>query len=197
MSKLQVIGICGKARSGKDTVAAHLVHNHGFFRIALADGVRSAFSDLDGVTWERRKELEAANKTARWALQILGTECRTYFDTADHWIDHLLIKIIYMSQHHPRPQFRFVIPDIRSPNEQDVLARTLSELADLVIVGLSRPDSGLTGEQATHSSETGVDEVQCDERIVNDKGIPELRGKVDWLIHERFEQQPKQELALA
>jgi hypothetical protein len=204
MSKLIVIGICGKARSGKDTAASHLVNAHGFFRIALADGVRSAFTSLDGPTWELRKELAADNKNDRWAAQILGTEARQSLEfmgtvSRDHWISEAAIKIAYMFGHHPVARNRFVVPDMRFPREPEMLGIIVRHWGgEFMTLGLSRNGYGLSGDAAKHSSETSVDSVVCDHSIANDEGIPELFGKLDWLIHEKFEQQeaPKTELAL-
>jgi hypothetical protein len=205
VSKLIVIGIAGKARAGKDTAASHLVNAHGFFRIALADGVRSAFTSLDGPTWELRKELSADNKNDRWAAQILGTEARRSLEflgsvANDHWICESAIKIAYMYSFHPVERRRFVVPDIRFPREAELLGIIVRHWGgEFMSLGLSRNGSGLSGDAAKHSSETSVDSVVCDHSIVNDEGIPELFGKLDWLIHEKFEQPsaPKTELALA
>lgn len=40
-----IIGICGQAGAGKDTVADFLVENHGFVKIALADPIKRAARD--------------------------------------------------------------------------------------------------------------------------------------------------------
>jgi hypothetical protein len=183
--RLIVIGLCGEARSGKDTVAQHLVHEFGFTRIGLADGVRSAFADIDGPTWEARKELEAAGKTNRWAAQTLGTECREFVGCDTHWIDHALIKINYLARQHPVARTRFVIPDIRfgfeAENFTDVIGAWNGKFACWRI---TRPGSGLTGDAAKHSSETGVSDVRCTERISNDSSIQVLRMYVSELAKE-------------
>lgn len=42
-----LIGLTGKARAGKDTVAARLVERHGFTRVAFADPLKAAALGLD------------------------------------------------------------------------------------------------------------------------------------------------------
>jgi len=58
-----IIGIAGNAGSGKDTVADHLVKNHGFVKVSLADPlkriVRDVFAFTDEQLWgasEKRNE---------------------------------------------------------------------------------------------------------------------------------------------
>src|SRR5689334_12961283 len=114
--ELLVIGVCGRARAGKDTVA-RILADADFLRIGLADGVKSALNDLDGATWDFRKERDAAGLTDRWAAQTLGTECREEVASLHLWVDLLLAKLRYAAKHHPVPRGRFVIPDIRFPFE--------------------------------------------------------------------------------
>ena len=63
---LHVIGITGKARSGKDS-AACVLGCEGFKRIALADALREQFAGLNGPTWELTKDLDAAGVSHRRA----------------------------------------------------------------------------------------------------------------------------------
>ncbi len=184
MSDLIVIGICGKARSGKDTVAQHLVNEHGFFRVALADGIRSAFSDLDGPTWELRKELEAAGKTGRWALQTLGTECRQATHNSEIWVDTALAKINYLWMHHVPSRNRFVIPDIRFPGEYDSIDDRVGKWGgQFVFWKVERPDSGLTGDAGKHSSETEIESIKADVTIQNKYSLGDLRSASSGLIN--------------
>jgi hypothetical protein len=167
---LIVIGITGLARSGKDTVAKILELNHGFTRIGLADGVRSAFADLDVPTWEQSK----GGMNIRNALQMLGAESRETLD-ADaseyHRIHHALIKISFA--HSVLGRDRFVIPDVRFPREAAERKRQV-EIWDgrFYCLRLVRPGiSGLQGEAAKHSSESRIDEVPVDRTIVNNGAI--------------------------
>jgi hypothetical protein len=40
MHKARIIGVSGHANSGKDTIAEHLIYEHGFVRVALADPIK-------------------------------------------------------------------------------------------------------------------------------------------------------------
>lgn len=50
---MNLIGICGRARSGKDTIANILVKEFGFTRVALADPIKRAARDFFDLTWEQ------------------------------------------------------------------------------------------------------------------------------------------------
>lgn len=186
-TSLRVIGVAGIARSGKDTIANHLVSRHGFTRINMGDGPRAAFTDLDGLTWELRKELEDAGLTSRHPLQSMGTECRE--DLLDemarsaHWAHYVLIKIRYLSRYHPKLRFRFVIPGMRYAHEPRVIGDTVTQWGgQFEVWGVERPGSGLSGRDACHSSENSLHAVIPDRRILNNRSIPELLDMADSLI---------------
>lgn len=181
MSDLLVIGIGGQARAGKDTVGQHLVSEYGFTRLGLADGVRSAFAEIDGPTWELRKELDNTNKTNRWVMQTLGTECRNEIDCKLHWVNHLLVKIAYLAWHHPSPRSWFVVTDIRFPHEIERIREAIEPCGRFVSWRVTRPGFGLMGAAAKHSSETSVDDLDSHGTIFNDGTLAELRASVDTL----------------
>jgi hypothetical protein len=123
-----IIGVCGWAGSGKDTIADRLIQ-HDFTRMsfagALKDAVAHVFSwdreMLEGRSAEGREWRETVDKwwanrlniphlTPRWVLQQWGTEvCRTSFHD-DIWIASLENKLRKSNQHS-------VISDCRFPNE--------------------------------------------------------------------------------
>lgn len=178
---LIVIGISGIARSGKDTVASQLVHSHGFFRLALADSLRGAFADIDGPTWQIRKELDEAGKGFRWPLQILGTECRKWYDDslAEVWINCLMAKVAFLSGHHHPRRRQFCVPDVRFPHEERRLRKLTTSLGGKFYSWrVDRPGAGLTGGAAKHASESLVNEVATNVVLLNDSSILTLSLRV-------------------
>lgn len=181
--RLIVIGITGLARSGKDTIAGILCQRFGFTRVALADGLRSAFRDLDGPTWELTKGLESAGRTSRWALQQLGTEARRAANAPNLWIDLLATKIAYLSAIHPSPVRRFVVPDIRFLSEVNYLR---SAFGGSYIWSVSRPGAGLRGEAASHASERELSAIEPDLKLFNGGSIAELETIVGTYASQLF-----------
>lgn len=79
MSRL--IGIAGKAGSGKDTAGAHMVERHGFEQYAFADPIRAmlgalgAFPASDLVSRDTKEVVIGwLGKSPRQMAQTLGTE---------------------------------------------------------------------------------------------------------------------------
>ena len=77
-----VIGICGKKRSGKDTIADYLVENNNFSRYSFADPLKKGVMEMFGFTndqmWGSREDKETIDPrwgiSPRQALQVVGTE---------------------------------------------------------------------------------------------------------------------------
>ncbi|AZQ70285.1 hypothetical protein EKH77_02800 [Streptomyces luteoverticillatus] len=131
------IGIIGRARSGKDTVAARLVAAHGFRRMALADPLKDMAFGIDPLIapavqdggtlrlaeavrlfgWETVKE---RYPEARRFLQRLGTEGVRHHINANYWVDVLLQEAgTACRAGDVRP---VVVPDVRFENEARALA---------------------------------------------------------------------------
>lgn len=188
---LIVIGLCGKARSGKDTVAKILDIHAGFQRLAFADGVRSMLTDLDGPTWEYRKERDAHDMTERKAMQLGGTECRLDALCPDHWIHHVAIKIRYASHYHPVPKRRFVVSDMRYPYEADTLGAIVREWGGIWDCWrIHRPDAPGIAE-SSHSSEQFIDVIPAHRTIDNDGTIEELSRVSIGLLREFYPQKER------
>lgn len=190
-NQMIVIGITGVARSGKDTIARILCSRFGFTRIALADGVRSAFRDLDGPTWELTKNLEAAGKTARWALQTLGTECRVDTGSGDLWNRLLLTKIAYLRRYHPVPVSRLVISDLRFASECQFFRAAIPYNFGnpFHVWKVVRAEGGLQGDAAKHPSEIEVERIDPDVSIFNDNTLAELEMVVSQYARQLLEDQ--------
>jgi hypothetical protein len=114
-----LIGICGKAGAGKDTIGDYLVKKYNFKKIALADPIKRIVKDvfvLDDHTVydrvEREKELENwKGWSVRKLLQFIGTELfRNNIDDSV-WVKSLWYRIKNDADNN------YVVTDIRFPNE--------------------------------------------------------------------------------
>lgn len=135
----KIIGIAGLIGSGKDTVANHLINEHGFKRIKFADklkdGVAAIFEWprdlLEGDTDESRQWRETPDEfwskelgfdvTPRYVLQKFGTEVRDGFHV--HTWTILLKKTIL-----DNPHTNYVIPDVRFPHEDAIIKELGGEM---------------------------------------------------------------------
>lgn len=192
MSNPIVIGLTGKARSGKDTVADYLVYNYGFKKYSIANAVKDAalavnpivywdkFSDkpvrlaqlISAVGWEIAKD---TYPEVRSILQLLGTEAGWKMHGQDMWTRRTEQAI--RNENDPRTM-RVVISDIRFPHEIDML-RSLSE--EYLVARVERDNVGISGTSlGQHESENN--EFPVDFHIMNDGSLGELSSKVDFLV---------------
>lgn len=125
-----IIGLSGKAGSGKDTVGDYIAKKYNFAKMAFADPVkrtaRMLFDFSDEALWgpsDKRKELNYKYKlpqkyqtsdnpsftkylSARTVLQKLGTEFgRECYENI--WVD-LVLKDVYAIEKEPRDNFHCV-----------------------------------------------------------------------------------------
>ena len=128
-----IIGVCGLIGSGKGTVADCLVEHHGFQKLSFADSLKdgvAAMFDwprhlLEGDTEESRTWREQEDAfwtretgyavTPRFVLQKVGTECMRQGLFDGIWVS----RAKQIIQQHP--ERNFVIPDVRFPNEIDMI----------------------------------------------------------------------------
>jgi len=187
-----IIGLSGYARSGKDEAARVLVEKFGFERIAFADKLRDFLyalnpmifvtyreydrkkfldpteyesdrlqSVIDEYTWDGYKETIYGTEI-RGLLQRLGTEAGRGVLGDNVWIDAALGSI--------KPDGRYVVTDVRFPNEADAVRSLNGE-----IWRVSR--SGV-GPANNHASETSLDDYDFDARINNDGTLEEYHAVV-------------------
>jgi hypothetical protein len=172
VTDLVVIGLCGKARSGKDTAAAALSLHRGCHRIALADGIREALASLSGPSGDFYKELTPEHNFRR-ALQTLGTEGRDAANCPGLWVDLALAKIWYAWRLHPVQRSRFVIPDIRYRHEAAMFRSQVARWGGRFgILGLIRRDADIP--ESSHSSETEVSNVITNRDFYNESTVGKL-----------------------
>ena len=169
---IPIIGISGKAGSGKDTCAGFLV-DRGYVRRGFADplkdAVRAIFGLTDAQLFGAEKEVVDPfwGKSPRRIMQLLGTEAvRNQIDD-DVWIKSML----RFAESSPRP---IVVPDVRFPNEANAILATGG-----VVWRVERP--GIRSV-SPHPSETALDGFTFSHVIKNDGSLAMLERKVAELM---------------
>lgn len=165
-----IIGLTGKARAGKSTVAKALNY-YGFEEIAFADELKAIANRISNHTVNFRddyiKEMPILNgKTPREFLQKLGTEFVKPYFGEDIWIKHLEMYIdSYYAFDCSGPDLNFVISDVRFEAEAEWVK---SRGGKIILVQRPNHDNGITNPG--HPSEQGLDKKYIDKVIVG--GLP-------------------------
>jgi hypothetical protein len=182
------IGLIGKARSGKDSVAKCLIRTRSYTRLAFADPLKEMAISVDpyiptgyGITvrlssliadtgWEYAKD---NYPEVRRILQHMGQTVREYDD--EFWITSMRRKL----NNAEAWNLPVVITDVRYPNEAAML-----RARGFKMVRVQRPNP-ITGEYlppashaARHSSETALDDYAADVTITNDGTLDQLYAQV-------------------
>ena len=177
---LKLIGVHGRARSGKDTLARTLVEEHGFVRMAFADPMKAAASIL--FDWppevafsDEIKDYHSPlwNLTGRQVFQKFGTEAMRGTFGDDFWIKRWACDYSRLRKKHS-----VVVSDVRTNMEADMI-RGLGGL----IIHLRRDGAGLRGAEGLHSSELGISFNRgTDLHIENNKGLEDLEMEVNKVV---------------
>lgn len=164
---MQVIGITGRKRHGKDTVARELTLK-GFAIVRFADPLKNmirAFYQTHEVSAdiiERKiegdlKEVPCdllGGKTPRHAMQTLGTEWGRNLIDQNLWVDSLKSRVAHKA--------KVVVPDVRFGNE----CLAIHQIAGTVW-RVDAKERVPPTEGASHSSETEIDRLAVDLEIPN------------------------------
>lgn len=154
-----LIGISGKAQSGKDTAGQYLVDHYNFQRVASADALKRIARNIFG--WNALKD-----EKGRRFLQELGCTIRNY--DQNYWIN-LTVEEIKKRQNTFK-QDNFVVTDVRFLNEAKLLKDN-----NALLIRIERP--GL--KQDTHVSETELDDFGGFDYVIdNDKTIDDLNNRL-------------------
>ena len=176
------IGLVGRARSGKDTVALHLIEKHGYTRVAFADRMRDAVEalnpviriDADGLIYTLAQGLKmygweglkTYSPDIRGYLQRMGTEVGRYMFGEDFWVEQAL----RVSEAYER----VVFSDVRYPNEAERIRKEGGVLWRVEREGIEKSDE--------HTSESLIETIKVDSVVKNNGTIEELFAKVDKLM---------------
>lgn len=179
------IGMIGKAGSGKDTAADHLVSKYGFVKIAFADplkrSVQMVFNIDDETMYNREKREEPLAEWPGWSvrklLQFVGTELFRNNIDEDIWVKNCASRSINNNLS--------VISDVRFKNEVGNFRTILNAKGRKIkFIKVERPNlvNGAPSGIQNHASEAHVDELEYDYLIVNDGSLSDLYKKIDEIV---------------
>lgn len=170
-----IIGVCGPARAGKDTIAKVLM-SMGYVKDSFAAPIRNYVAQICGLTLAELEEVKdfpsdaLAGKTPRYAMQTLGTEWGRELIDKDIWINYLMRRS--MGQ-------RLVVPDIRFENEAQAIVDHGGIVLKVVRPGVEIVESG-------HVSEAGLPDSLVAHTFINNKSVEELGYAVTDLMYCHF-----------
>jgi hypothetical protein len=176
--KQLLIGLCGKAGCGKDTMAGFFTQDSGLQRYALAGPLKAGLTaDIPPGMLEDRdykeRRIEWLGKSPREMLQTLGTEWGRQMVHNDIWTNLMahrweIIKAMGLPG--------MVVTDVRFTNE----ARKIIRLGGHIV----RIDRSGVAEVSPHKSEQGLDDEWVSEVVHNDEGILKLRHEAARIVGE-------------
>ena len=180
---MKLIGLSGRAGSGKDTVANYMVNNYNYTKLSFGNVLKDVVSCifgwprhlLEGDTKESREFREKEDKwwsthlkikiTPRIALQKIGTDVFRMHFHPDIWLLILKKQITKYD--------KIVVTDIRFLNEYNMIKNMGG-----TIIKISRNEQ----IKDTHLSENILDNIQFKYEIDNNGTIKELHQKINNLL---------------
>jgi len=169
-----LIGISGKARSGKDTLGKYLCDEyrclHYYFAKPLKEGAKVMFNLSDEQIGNKEVPIEPWGISPRKIYQLLGTEVGRGIDT-NVWVKNaeMFVK--------DNPGRTVVITDCRFDNEA-----TWIRSRGGIVINIER-DQGSIIENG-HSSEGGLKPNNIDLTICNNGSIEDMCNEVTYYIQE-------------
>ena len=175
--KLTLIGITGKARSGKDTVGNYIKGMHNFNTYAFADPIKKAASIMFGIPLDyfyddehKERIVSQWDLSPRQIMQTLGTEGGRDLFRQDIWVKRGEIEWANFCANN---QYRsgLIFTDVRFENEAEMI-----RLNGGHIIHIERENVTKVNE---HISEQGITFNLKDIVIHNDKTKEDLFKRVD------------------
>lgn len=172
------IGLCGKMRSGKDTVADYLFFEHDFeYPMAFGDSLKF---------YAHRIFPDVPREPKPRELYQFMNVMRDY--DPDVWIKHLAQQVRMAED--SRKTTGIVVTDARQANEVNwlrdngfVIVKVEAD-EDTRIERIKAQGESADEEALRHKTEQYVDDIEADFTIENNGTLDELHAKVDELVAE-------------
>jgi hypothetical protein len=168
-----IIGLLGRSRVGKDTVASSISTMHPEFNIVrLSMPLKKAACELYGYTMEQIESHEKEttdsrwNKTPRESIQSLTDYMMSYMGP------DFFTKKLYYDFDNQKYGSHIIIPDIRY--EHDILEIIKR---NGIIIKIERPNNPYH-----HNFENHIDFLKGTYRVVNDGTLEQLEEKVNQIL---------------
>lgn len=179
---LTLIGLAGRAGTGKDTVAAHLAERYNALLYALANPIRGALAGAFGLGDElvdrslKEQPVPWLGQSPRRLMQSLGDWGRELCG-ADVWL-RVAERVVAEAEHAPEYDYcpALIVMDLRYDNEAEWLRQRGG-----TVVHLRRPDAPPV---AAHSSEAGVRFVAGDVTLDNAGTLDALRHAAEGVFEQ-------------
>lgn len=196
---IQLWGITGKKRSGKDTVAELLINKYNFQRYSFADPIKKAAMEMFGFSheqmWGSAEEKETVdsrwNISPRRMLQLLGTELfqydiHKYLNEGEFnvgravWVYRFKLWFEEEKEKHIKENkdFKIVISDVRFIHEVEAIRNLGGQILEVSRPSISSVD--------THASENELDSIIPDFKFMNNGTIDDLYLKIDEYINSQM-----------
>ena len=164
VDKMRLIGIAGKARSGKDTAAKYLLNKLGddWSSASFADPMKAMLNAIDIECSDEAKDLSINQYglSTRRMLQTLGTEWGRDRNGNNFWLD------VFSRSNAGQC---VIVPDVRFENEADLVRKH----------GFLIHIEGRGGIEGDHASERKLDFNEDDIFVDNRGSLSELYEKLD------------------
>jgi Deoxynucleotide monophosphate kinase len=180
---LKLLGIAGKARSGKDTIAEYMRDEYMYQLYAFASPIKEAASKMFGLPLhvfydgehDREEVIPYWGFSPREILQKLGTECGRDVFGKDIWLKRGIQEWENLKKYHEEymktnPQKHYysgmIFTDVRFDNEADAIREHGGK-----IIHVLRDNTESVSE---HTSEAGINMNSNDIVVYNNDSLEDL-----------------------
>jgi len=192
-----IIGLSGKKRVGKDTVADYLVSDHGFIKYSFADPIKEVSRILFNFTEEQLYGDDKDKIDPTWKIkprdffQKFGTDYMQYqfpkeFPESNSVVPEkcFWVKCFhswYLKQRDKNPDVKIVITDVRFIHEYNFLIKE-----DAMIIKIENNNIQNIDTHISENELNSFDPSKFDYCIKNDSSLDSLKNKINDII--KYEQ---------